>query len=165
MRKAMAVRWSIKDEKDFRINIRKPLKGSRREKKKYSFLMNVKWTITQRSYCSGVALPSCFLSASFSPCSEHSAGNEFPFPQLQSLVEKTRQSLFLPWCSHWITLCIHHKWIVKKNMEEKRKRTFWQVKNSIRYLLMLSRKYSDSKRASKAMKYCQCHSVTPEDVT
>lgn len=58
MRKAMAVRWSIKDEKDFRISIRKLLKGSRRERKKYNFLMNVKWTNTQRSYCSGVALPS-----------------------------------------------------------------------------------------------------------
>lgn len=77
MSKAMVVRWSIKDEKVFRISIRKLLKGSRTERKKFNFHMNVKWTNTQKSYCSAVAfpsLPSCFLSASFPPCSEHSAG-------------------------------------------------------------------------------------------
>lgn len=106
----MAVRWSIKDEKYFRISIRKLLKGNRRERKKiYNFQMNVNWTNRQRSYCSAVAFPSLHVISChlFPPALNIQLWNDFSFTQLLRLVDIPVQFLFLPWCGCWM---VPSKW-------------------------------------------------------
>lgn len=122
----MAVRWPIKEEKVFRISIKKLLKGSRRERKKYHFHMNVKWTNTRRSYCSAGAFPSCFLSALFFCCSEHSALNDYSFTQWTKLVKTPVQFLVSPWCG---CRMIPYKWALLDIKELSKKHKGEEEKN------------------------------------
>lgn len=110
MSKAMAVRWSIKEGKVFRISIRKLLKGSRRERKKIKLSNECEMD----KYTEELLLSCCFSFTSFmfSLCIVFSLLWTFSmkwlsFTQLLRLVETPIQFLVLPWCGCWM---IPPKW-------------------------------------------------------